>query len=377
MSKGICNINGIIGQMIGDDGKVMTPYVTFLDVAAQVERQKGITHLDVFITTPGGLIEEGDDIVQYFESLKAKGITVHTHAQGAVFSFGVDIFLAGEERFIEEGARLMIHNPWVTLTEGDASTVEAYAKELRKLEDKSNAGYAEKTGVSIEVLKTLMKKDTYLTPQQAVEFGFATQISKKVQLKAVAFSRKFNLNQNEMSKETLTKDEAESMLDRMFNKMKQFFAPKQLKTVQDANGTEIVFTDLEPDDTPSVGDVATINDTAAQGEHVMPNGETYVFEDGKLTEIKAKEEDDNEQLAEALEEVAQLKKQLKQIRKENGTLKETVTSSQEMMKEFEANMKQLKKSIASGFDFDDPESPKGRERSGGAKTRRLYKKKKD
>lgn len=380
MNKGICNINGVIGELTGNDGKSITPFVTFLDVASQVERQKDITHLDVYITTPGGLMEEGEDIVRYFESLKAKGITVHTHAEDEVCSFGVDIFLSGEQRFIDSNAKLMIHNPWVTLTEGDASVIETYAKELRRLEDQSVKGYSEKTGTSIEVLKTLMKKDTFLTPEQAVQFGFATEISNKVQLKAVAFSKLFiNQKSEEMAKEPLTKKEAETLLDKFANSLKQLFSPKQVKTVQDATGVEIVFTELEPEDTPEVTDVATVDNVPADGDYVMPSGETYRFEAGALAEIIAAKEDVEEaqeelqeQLEEAQEEVAQLKKQLKQLRQENRTLKATVSSNEEKMKGIYAEFKQLKKSISSDYDFEEEERRDDRRKKG--KTRQLFKK---
>lgn len=375
MDRGICNINGVIGQMIGENGKVITPFVTYLDVVSQCERQKNITHLDVYITTPGGLMEEGEDIVQYLESLKTKGITVHTHAKKEVCSFGADILLCGQERFIDENARLMIHNPWVSLKEGDASIIEAYAKELRKLESESIQKYADKTGADANVLKTLMKKDTFLTPQQAVDLGFATQISKNVQLEAVAFSRKFNtnLNNEKMSKETLTKAEAETMLDKMFDSIKQLFAPKQVKVIQDAAGVEITFPDLDPEDIPAIGDKAVVENIAANQEHVMPSGETYVFEAGVLTAIKAKEEDPKEEspeLVQALEEVAQLKKQLKQIEQEKADLQTTVDKSKTVIDSIKEDIIQVKKSIKSGFEFEDPEGPNYNKKP---KTRQLFK----
>lgn len=390
--NGTCNINGFIGKMLGEDGKPMTPFVTFLDVAAQVERQKGITHLDVYITTPGGLCEEGDDIVNYFEVLKSKGVTIHTHAQKMVYSFGADILLAGQQRFIDEDCKLMIHNPWVTLTEGDADKVDAYAKELRKLENKSLDNYSSKTGTSKEALKTLMKKDTFLTPQQAVEFGFATSISPKVQLKAVAFSKKFNPNPNEMSKDALSKKDAETLLEKLERNIKQILKPKKLKMVMDSTGdTEITFTDLEPDDVPGVDDVATIDGSPAEGEFVMPSGETYVFAGGILTEIKPKEDggdggDTPEEMQALQDEVIQLKKAakkdaetIKALKKSAAEKDETISEHAKMLKSIQKDMKQLKKSISSDFEADEEEGNEGKNGKGGngkPKSRQLFKPKK-
>lgn len=391
--NGTCNINGFIGKMLDESGKPMTPFVTFLDVAAQVEHQKGITHLDVFITTPGGLIEDGDEIVEYFETLKAKGITLNTHAVSMVYSFGADIFLAGQQRFIDEDCKFMIHNPWVTLTEGDADTVDAYAKELRKLENKSLDSYSSKTGTSKEALKTLMKKDTYLTPEQAVQFGFATEISKKVQLNAVAFSRKFNPKTNEMSKDALSKKDAETLLDKWANKLKQMLNPKQMKMVLDSTGdVEITFTDLAEDDVPGVDDVATIDGSPAEGEFVMPSGETYVFAGGILTEIKPKEDGGDggegtpEEMQALQDEVKQLKKAakkdaetIKALKKSAAEKDETITEHAKMLKSIQKDMKQLKKSISSDFEAEEEEGNEGKNGksgSGKTKSRQLFKPKK-
>jgi hypothetical protein len=308
-----------------------------------------------------------------------------------VCSFGADIFLAGQQRFIDEDCKFMIHNPWVTLTEGDADTVDAYAKELRKLENKSLDSYSSKTGTSKEALKTLMKKDTYLTPEQAVQFGFATEISKKVQLNAVAFSRKFNPNPNEMSKDALSKKDAETLLDKWANKLKQMLNPKQMKMVLDATGdNEITFTDLAEDDVPGVDDVATIDGSPAEGEFVMPSGETYVFAAGVLTEIKPKEEGGDppapEEMQALQDEVKQLKKAakkdaetIKALKKSVSEKDETITEHSKMLKTIQKDMKQLKKSISSDFEAEEEEGNEGKNGKGGngkPKSRQLFKPKK-
>ncbi len=55
--------------------------------------------------------------------------------------------------------------------------------------------------------------------------------------------------------------------------------------LQNAVGDELVFPKLNDSDSPSIGDYATIDGEPASGEYVMPEGETYVFKNGTLTEI--------------------------------------------------------------------------------------------
>ena len=45
---------------------------------------------------------------------------------------------------------------------------------------------------------------------------------------------------------------------------------------------------------PQVGDVATVDGEPAEGDYLMPSGETYVFAAGELTEIIAAEGEEEE-----------------------------------------------------------------------------------
>lgn len=61
------------------------------------------------------------------------------------------------------------------------------------------------------------------------------------------------------------------------------------KTVQDATGVEIDFFKLEPTEEIQIGDEALIDNKKAVGEYTMPNGDTWIFEDGKLKKITVKD----------------------------------------------------------------------------------------
>ena len=109
---GVLNIMGAIGQIPDASGKTIEPYVSFLNVVQQVEPQKGIDQIDVFINSPGGYVEEGDEIYQYLTGLKPRGIKIKTHAENLCASIATKIFLAGDERIIYEGTKFIIHNPF-------------------------------------------------------------------------------------------------------------------------------------------------------------------------------------------------------------------------------------------------------------------------
>lgn len=76
------------------------------------------------------------------------------------------------------------------------------------------------------------------------------------------------------------------------------FKPKtekfQNKIIQDCNGDELEFPDVDANDTPTVGDRIVIDNKSNEtGERLMPNGETIVFENGIVTEILEPEEPKN------------------------------------------------------------------------------------
>jgi hypothetical protein len=101
-------------------------------------------------------------------------------------------------------------------------------------------------------------------------------------------------------------------LKQIYNKM---FQP-QNKMVYSADNVEIDFYELADGEDPVVGSKAKISDQPAVGEYVMPSGETYVFVDGALSEIKPKED--------ATEDVEALKLEIENLKTENESLKNSV-----------------------------------------------------
>ena len=76
--------------------------------------------------------------------------------------------------------------------------------------------------------------------------------------------------------------------------------------VTSAEGTDIDFYEIEDEEDIQVGAKANIDSSPADGSHVMPSGQTYVFASGELTEIQ---EAESEEEASA-EQIQQLQNQL-------------------------------------------------------------------
>ena len=74
------------------------------------------------------------------------------------------------------GTSLLIHNMWCTVS-GNAEQLRKAADDMDVLMESNRSIYMQRSTISEEELKELMDAETYLTPQQAVEKGFADEIA--------------------------------------------------------------------------------------------------------------------------------------------------------------------------------------------------------
>ena len=298
--------------------------ITLDSVINQVENSDKSKPLNVNIHSQGGSVYDGLAIYNYFKNLDQE---VNTSSSGLVASIASIIFLAGnkETRKINKTDSFLIHLP-MGVTIGNAEDFEKNAKELREIENKLVDIYVNETNISREDALALMNKDEMLDVNFLKEKGFVNKI---IEFKAVA-----NLNTNKQM--NLTEEKVDGLLEKFYNKFFKKEEPTN-KIVQDANGVEIDFFEVEEDSEPVAGDKARIDGTPADGEYVMPNGQTWVFvagtwdsvievvEDNKVEELEAELVTVNKKNTELTNSLAKLKKEFTE-------LKNTITSSFESKK---------------------------------------------
>lgn len=301
-------ISGQIGTFDGVAG------VELIDVISQVKKQPKATAFNVHINSEGGLVDVGFDIYHYLKSL---GKPLTTIGSGIVASIATVIFMAGTKRLVRENTPFMIHLPWGG-SMGTADELSKFAGQLKAIEKKLVGFYAQSLSLGEEALLPLLKNETWLTPNQLTALGFTTA----TQVKAVA---KAFLKTNPTMSGTFSERDRhwmEGLFTKVLGRFKKSLAFN--KVMQDATGAEIDFPDLADEDTPAVGDMATINGKPAEGEYIMPDGFTYIFTAGELTEIIESEEDVDVTLLR--NENKNLKRQLNLIKNEVMALKRQVSS---------------------------------------------------
>ncbi|RZJ67700.1 MAG: Clp protease ClpP [Flavobacterium sp.] len=267
-----------ITDVIGQD-------TTLVDIVRQVKSQKDATEFVAVIDSVGGYVNEGFAIFDFLKGLK---VPVHTYAKKA-YSIASVIYMAGERRIVDENATdvLMIHLPWADIfMRGTYDELIEGAEDLRQAEEDLIKFYSSNLDIDQDTIKNLLAKETFLNSNEAVDFGLATET------KAVATAMAKLTNNKEKEEKSLMKNLIDATNKRL-DSLAKFVGLKAEMILQDGNGTELVFSDLDSGDTPTVGDLAKVDGKDAEGDFVMRDGSTYKFEAGELKEIVPSDSDED------------------------------------------------------------------------------------
>ncbi len=311
-------IEGVIGDA-GEDQKG----VKLLDVVSQIEANKDASEFHVFINSPGGSVEEGNDIFNYLKSIP----NLKTIASKLCASIATKIHLAAkpENRFIESGTIYMIHNPLFMNVSGNAKELKEYADYLQPIESDLVNTYAKSTNLSKAAISGMMKQETEFTAEQAIQFGFASALWTKHPFKVVAFSSVINKQTNTMAKE-------KSKLATLVAAMGAFLSGEETNDnnenkvvslmLQDESGNLAMtdFNDLV------IGDPVFLEDGSAapDGEYKTEDGSIIVtVTGGAVSKIDKEGEGELQiQVVAMQSEISEMKSKLEALEAENSALKE-------------------------------------------------------
>lgn len=139
---------------------------------AEWDKIKAFAAINIRINSPGGSITDGMAIYNLIAESREK---VTCEVLGLAASMASIIALAGSKLVMRTGSRLMIHNPW-TVALGEADDLRHEADVLDGFRSSMAAIYARASGKTTEEIVALMDAETWLTPEQALEMGFAHEI---------------------------------------------------------------------------------------------------------------------------------------------------------------------------------------------------------
>ena len=161
-------------------GEISESVNSYNSVRTKINQANG-QPINLTISSGGGSVTEGmgiaDLVANYPEETTATGI-------GLVASIATVVLLAADNVKMTENAFMMIHRPW-SYTMGNADELEATAGLLDKMEAKLleiyTASVIKRKGDQKnlkEIITNMMAAETWLTAQEALEFGFIDEIVK-------------------------------------------------------------------------------------------------------------------------------------------------------------------------------------------------------
>ncbi|RHB53487.1 Clp protease ClpP [Olsenella sp. AM39-30AC] len=158
---------------MGGDGDGTT--TNALDVSKAIAAiPPEVTDIEVHINSYGGDVAEG---VAIYNALRQSGKHVTTVCDGFACSIASVIFMAGERRVMNSASLLMLHEPSFPNAGGNAKALRKQADDLDVISQLSKTAYLAPGGIEPEELDEVMSAETWVSPEQAVEWKLATDIA--------------------------------------------------------------------------------------------------------------------------------------------------------------------------------------------------------
>ena len=123
--------------------------------------------VNIRINSPGGNVFDGTAIANAIKQHKSKTVI---HIDGLAASIASIVALSGDEIRMAENAFFMFHEAW-SMTVGNADDMREEADLLDKVDGMLVNTYAKKTGKEDKEIKDLMRAETWLTAEEALEMG--------------------------------------------------------------------------------------------------------------------------------------------------------------------------------------------------------------
>lgn len=158
---------------MGGDGDGTT--TNALDVSKAIAAiPPEVTDIEVHINSYGGDVAEG---VAIYNALRQSSKHVTTVCDGFACSIASVIFMAGERRVMNSASLLMLHEPSFPNAGGNAKALRKQADDLDVISQLSKTAYLAPGGIEPEELDEVMSAETWVSPEQAVEWKLATDIA--------------------------------------------------------------------------------------------------------------------------------------------------------------------------------------------------------
>ena len=158
----------LVGPVNDQTANIVVAQLLFL------ESENPDKDISLYINSPGGSVSAGLSIFDTMQFIKPD---VSTLCMGIAASMGSFLLMAGAKgkRMSLPNSRVMIHQPSGGAS-GQATDIEIHAREILKTREQLNKLYAERTGQSIEKIRSDMERDMFMDPMEAKAYGLIDQV---------------------------------------------------------------------------------------------------------------------------------------------------------------------------------------------------------
>jgi ATP-dependent Clp protease, protease subunit len=162
-----------IGTPIDDNvANLVTAQLLFLE-AEDPERD-----ISLYINSPGGSITAG---LAVYDTIQFIRNDVTTICVGQAASMAAVLLAAGtaKKRFALPHSRVLIHQPWMSGIQGQATDIDIHAKEILRIRTILNKILAFHTGQPMDRIEKDVERDYIMTADQSKEYGIIDEVISK------------------------------------------------------------------------------------------------------------------------------------------------------------------------------------------------------
>jgi ATP-dependent Clp protease protease subunit len=165
-----------IGDSWWNDSKTAKQFKQELDALGDVK------NLTIYINSPGGAVFDGMAI---YNILKRHKAFKTVHVDGVAASIASVIAMAGDKVIVPSNAYFMIHRAW-SIYWGNKNDFFKMAEDLEIIDEGIINVYLSRPKIQVNRTKIeeMMDEETWMTGDEAVEYGFADEVEKEKKVAA-------------------------------------------------------------------------------------------------------------------------------------------------------------------------------------------------
>jgi ATP-dependent Clp protease protease subunit len=168
LKERIIFVSGVIDDSLAT---VVTAQLLFL------EAENPKKEIALYINSGGGVVTSALAIYDTMQYIRPQ---ISTLCIGQAASAASLLLCAGGKgmRYILPNSRVMLHQPSGGIS-GQATDMVRHAQEIIKIKRRLNAIYVNHTGKPLELIEKTLDRDTFLTAEEAKDFGIVDQVMSK------------------------------------------------------------------------------------------------------------------------------------------------------------------------------------------------------